>query len=137
MVKEGDEIAKGAPVFHSKKDPRFLFVSPVQSGTVKEVVRGAKRKILKIVVEQQEGDVISHKNTCRLNLEPRRALPRFLLCSGAWPFIKERPYVDITADPDVPLPKAIYVSTYASAPLDVDFAICTQEPQGFDFQKGD
>ena len=26
IVKEGDKIAKGAPVFHSKKDPRVSFV---------------------------------------------------------------------------------------------------------------
>ena len=60
MIREGDSISKGEPIFHAKKDPRILFVSPV-SGIIKDVVRGAKRKILKIVIEQQEGDVISHK----------------------------------------------------------------------------
>ena len=45
MIREGDSIAKGAPIFHSKKDPRILFVSPV-SGIIKDVVRGAKRRIL-------------------------------------------------------------------------------------------
>ena len=51
MVKEGESVAKGAPVFHSKQDPRIIFVSPV-SGVVKEIVRGAKRKILKIVIDK-------------------------------------------------------------------------------------
>ena len=31
MVKEGDLVAKGAPIFHAKYDPRILFVSPVNS----------------------------------------------------------------------------------------------------------
>lgn len=131
MVKEGEKIAKGAPVFHSKKDPRILLVSPV-AGTVKEVVRGAKRKILKIVVEQQEGDIISHKIPTDKSLS-RESVTEILLKSGAWPFIKQRPY-GITADPDA-TPKAIYVSTYASAPLDVDFQFLLKNHKD-DFQKG-
>ena len=131
MVKEGDKIAKGAPVFHSKKDPRILFVSPV-SGTVKEMIRGAKRKILKIVIEEQEGDVITHKIPASKSLN-REDITEILLKSGAWPFIKERPY-GITANPDV-TPKAIYISTYASAPLDVDFQFLLKNNKE-DFQKG-
>ena len=49
MVKEGDEVVKGAPVFHAKHDPKILFVSPA-SGVIKEIRRGAKRKILEIVI---------------------------------------------------------------------------------------
>ena len=131
MVKEGEKIAQGAPVFHSKKDPRIIFVSPV-AGTIKEVVRGAKRKILKIVVEQQEGEIISHKILADKSLN-RESVTQILLKSGAWPFIKQRPY-GITADPDAS-PKAIYVSTYASAPLDVDFQFLLKNHKD-DFQKG-
>jgi len=131
MVKEGEKIAQGAPVFHSKKDPRIIFVSPV-AGTIKEVVRGAKRKILKIVVEQQEGEIISHKILADKSLN-RESVIEILLKSGAWPFIKQRPY-GITADPDA-TPKAIYVSTYASAPLDVDFQFLLKNHKD-DFQKG-
>ena len=131
IVKEGEKIAQGAPVFHSKNDPRIIFVSPV-AGTVKEVVRGAKRKILKIVVEQQEGDIISHKILANKSLN-RKIVTEILLKSGAWPFIKQRPY-GITADPDA-TPKAIYVSTYASAPLDVDFQFLLKNHKD-DFQKG-
>jgi Na+-transporting NADH:ubiquinone oxidoreductase subunit A len=131
MVKEGEKIAEGAPVFHSKKDPRILFVSPV-SGTVKEVVRGAKRKILKIVIEEQAGDVVTHKIPASKSLN-RENITEILLNSGAWPYIKQRPY-GITADPDA-IPKAIYVSTYASAPLDVDFQFLLKNDKE-DFQKG-
>tara|TARA_B100001175_G_scaffold315368_1_gene326766 strand:+ start:4827 stop:6176 length:1350 start_codon:yes stop_codon:yes gene_type:complete len=131
MVKEGDKVAKGAAVFHSKKDTRILFTSPV-SGIVKEVIRGAKRKILKIVIEQQEGDIITHK-VPPSNSFDRESITEVLLKSGAWPFIKQRPY-GITADPDL-IPKAIYVSTYASAPLDVDFQFLLKNNKE-DFQSG-
>ena len=33
-VKEREIIAQGTPVFHSKKDPRVSFVSPVSATTV-------------------------------------------------------------------------------------------------------
>ena len=131
MVKEGDKIAKGADVFRSKKNPRILFVSPV-SGIVKEIIRGAKRKILKIVIEQQEGDVITHKIPPSNSFD-RESITEVLLKSGAWPFIKQRPY-GITADPDL-TPKAIYVSTYASAPLDPDFQFLLKNNKE-DFQSG-
>jgi Na+-transporting NADH:ubiquinone oxidoreductase subunit A len=56
-----------------------------------------------------------------------------LLKTGAWPFIKQRPY-GVMADPDV-IPKSIYISTYASAPLDVDFEFLLKNHKE-DFQKG-
>ena len=130
-VKEREIIAQGTPVFHSKKDPRVSFVSPV-SGTVKEIIRGAKRKILKIVIEQHEGDIIFHEIPVIKSLNKER-IKEILLKSGAWPFIKQRPY-GIIANPDA-TPKAIYVSTYATAPLDVDFQFLLKNNQE-DFQKG-
>jgi Na+-transporting NADH:ubiquinone oxidoreductase subunit A len=130
-VKEREIIAQGTPVFHSKKDPRVSFVSPV-SGTVKEIIRGAKRKILKIVIEQHEGDIIFHEIPVIKSLNNER-IKEILLKSGAWPFIKQRPY-GIIANPDA-TPKAIYVSTYSTAPLDVDFQFLLKNNQE-DFQKG-
>src|SRR3989339_1506647 len=50
LVKEGDVVKCGTPVFFSKDQPEILFASPV-SGTVKAVVRGEKRLILDIVIE--------------------------------------------------------------------------------------
>jgi len=131
MVKEGDKIAKGAPVFYAKKNPQIVFVSPV-SGIVKEIQRGAKRKILKIVIEAQKGEAIVHKIPS-LNRLDRKTVTDILLKSGAWPFIKQRPY-GVLADPDL-TPKSIYISTYASAPLDVDFQFLLKNNQK-DFQTG-
>jgi Na+-transporting NADH:ubiquinone oxidoreductase subunit A len=45
----------------------------------------------------------------------KEKIKSFLLKSGCWPFIKQRPY-DIVADPDAN-PKAIFISAYTTAPL--------------------
>ena len=50
-------------------------------------------------------------------------LKTYLLQTGGWAFIKQRPY-DIIANPDV-TPKAIFVSGYTTAPLaaDLDYVL--------------
>ena len=49
LVKVGDKVEAGSPLFFDKKRPEILFTSPV-SGTVAAVNRGEKRKILSVVV---------------------------------------------------------------------------------------
>ena len=117
LVKEGDLVAKGAPIFHAKHDPRILFVSPV-SGIVKEILRGSKRKILHVIIENKNDSVTKHDINILSKLD-RSTIVEILLNSGAWPFIKQRPY-GILADPDI-TPKSIYVSSCCTAPLGVDF----------------
>ena len=103
LIKEGDSVAKGSPIFHAKQDPRILFVSPI-SGVVKEIRRGAKRKILEIVIENIKDSVVKHdvKPLAKMN---RVSVIETLLKSGAWPFIIQRPY-GIIAEPDIK-PKSI------------------------------
>jgi Na+-transporting NADH:ubiquinone oxidoreductase subunit A len=52
-----------------------------------------------------------------------------LFASGCWPFVKQRPY-DVVANPNQ-VPKAIFVSAYASAPLatDVDYILAGKEAE--------
>ena len=45
LVKEGDRVKAGTPLFFNKYNERVLFTSPV-SGTVAAVNRGEKRKVL-------------------------------------------------------------------------------------------
>jgi Na+-transporting NADH:ubiquinone oxidoreductase subunit A len=117
LDKEGDLVAKGAPIFHAKHENRILFVSPV-SGIVKEILRGSKRKILHVIIENKNDSVIKHDIKMLSKLD-RSTIVEILLNSGAWPFIKQRPY-GILADPDI-TPKSIYVSSCCTAPLGVDF----------------
>jgi Na+-transporting NADH:ubiquinone oxidoreductase subunit A len=70
------------------------------------------------VIENKNDFVIKHDITSPTKTD-RSIILDILLKSGAWPFIKQRPY-GILADPDI-IPKSIYVSSYSTAPLDVDF----------------
>ncbi len=50
VVKEQEYVMAGGPLFIDKNHPELKFVSPV-SGVVTSVERGARRKVLNIVVE--------------------------------------------------------------------------------------
>ena len=65
VVKEGDKVKAGDALFVNKLYPEVKFASPV-SGTVREVVRGERRKVLCIKVDadaQQESAL--HQGRCR------------------------------------------------------------------------
>ena len=119
LVKEGDKVKKGTPLFFSKKNPRVHFVSPV-AGEILAISRGEKRKILEVVISGHNNidDSIKFKtnNFQKLSVDEIKDL---LLKSGTWPFILQRPYGVIAQPEDKP--KAIYISTYSTSPLGVDF----------------
>ena len=118
VAKEGSKIKAGETVFHNKANEAMKFVSPV-SGEVIEILRGAKRKILAIKIHAtKEQSYVDHG---KFNLEAAKpeAIKAHLLTSGCWVFIKQRPY-DVIANPDK-LPKAIFISGSASAPLAADY----------------
>ena len=54
-VKEGDKVNVGDTVYYAKNNEKIKFVSPV-SGEIKEIVRGAKRKILSVKITADEKD---------------------------------------------------------------------------------
>ena len=121
LVKEGDRVLCGSPVLADKKNTAILVTSPV-SGTVKEIVRGDKRKLLAVLVEsdvEQQSVDFGKRAVASMDAEQVKAA---LLESGLWPFIVQRPY-GIIADPEVQ-PKAVFVSTFDSAPLAADAEFC-------------
>ena len=50
LVREGDKVLAGSPVLADKETPDILFTSPV-SGTVTEIVRWEKRKLLEVRIK--------------------------------------------------------------------------------------
>lgn len=115
-VEVGDTVKAGDVVFYDKKMSRVKFAAPV-GGEVIEINRGAKRSIASIVIlagKEQESRTYDVPSATA----PREELVEFLLESGAWPAIRQRPY-NIVADPDV-TPRDIFVSTFDTAPLAPD-----------------
>ena len=114
LVREGDKVLAGTPVLADKMSQNILFASPV-SGTVAEVVRGEKRKLLEVRIKadaQQEYVDFGVKQVSDMTAEQ---IKESILAAGLWPAIIQRPY-GIIANPEVK-PKAIFVSAFNTAPL--------------------
>lgn len=117
LVKEGDRVLTGSPVLADKKTPDILVTSPI-SGTVKEVVRGEKRKLLAVLISADEKQEYLDFGKKDINSMKADEVKDTLLKSGLWAGIIQRPY-GIVPDPAV-APKAIFVSTFNTAPLAAD-----------------
>ena len=117
LVKVGDKVEAGSPLFFDKNNPRILFTSPV-SGTVSAINRGEKRKLLNIAVEPDATQVYKELKVVDAKAS-RSEIVEMLLESGLWTRIVERPF-GVIANPDAQ-PKAIFVSAFDSAPLAPDY----------------
>lgn len=122
VVKEGATVKAGEVIFFSKKDEAVKFVAPV-SGTIHEIIRGEKRVILEIRITADFQDSFLEHSTKNPKELSSVEVKEYLLASGCWPFIKQRPY-DVIAHSD-DTPKTIFVSGIHSAPLtgDLDFIL--------------
>lgn len=123
-VKEGDSVKAGSPLFVDKKRPEVKFTSPV-SGTVSEIVRGEKRKLLEVRVKADPETVYAEFGLPKPETITAEQAISSLLESGLWACIKQRPY-GIIPDPDV-RPKAVYISGFDTAPLAADYDFILRE----------
>ena len=117
LVREGDRVLAGSPVLADKMAQNILFTSPV-SGTVAEVVRGEKRKLLEVRIKadaKQESVDFGIKDVNQLSADQ---IKECILAAGLWPSLVQRPY-GIIANPQLK-PKAIFVSAFNTAPLAAD-----------------
>ena len=106
-VKVGDRVKAGSPLFHDKVFEQMHFTSPV-SGTVKDIVRGERRKVMSIDIEADTA--IQYEK-----FDTTGDVKALLLKSGLWALMKQRPY-DCIAMPNK-TPRAIFISSFDSAPV--------------------
>ena len=135
-VKAGDKVKAGSCVFFDKYNEKVRFSSPV-SGEVTDVIRGAKRRILEVKLKADAETKYETFSTLDASAS-REQIIEGLLESGVWPFIRQKPF-DIIANP-MDMPKAIFISTFNTAPLapDNDFVLHGLENEfqtGIDFLK--
>ncbi|MBR5464276.1 MAG: Na(+)-translocating NADH-quinone reductase subunit A [Alistipes sp.] len=125
LVKVGDEVKAGTPLFFNKADERILFTSPV-SGVVAAINRGEKRKVLSVTVTPAEKQTYEEFPKLDVKKASREEVVELLLKSGLWPMIQQRPY-GIIANPS-DQPKAIFISAFDTAPLapDYDFVLAAE-----------
>jgi len=132
LVKPGEQVKAGTPLFADKYNERILFTSPV-SGEVADVVRGEKRKVLEVRVladSQQQFEDFGAGDASTMN---RETVVQKLLASGVWAVLRQRPF-DVVANP-AQTPKHIFISCFDTNPLapDQDFVV---RNQGEDLQAG-
>jgi len=114
ILKEGQAVKAGQPIFFDKSNEDVKFVSPV-SGKIIEIVRGEKRKILSIKIEADSTQEYMDHGVLNVDTASQEEIKSKLLASGCWAFIKQRPY-DIIAGVNSE-PKSIFISAHATAPL--------------------
>ncbi|MCB0805663.1 MAG: Na(+)-translocating NADH-quinone reductase subunit A [Bacteroidales bacterium] len=122
FLKEGDPVKAGTPVFFDKYRDNIVFSSPV-SGTIKEIHRGAKRKMLEVRIDSNgKMEYEDYGAADPLSLDRKQVIEK-LMKSGVWANIRQRPY-SVIANPESE-PKAIHISAFDTAPLgpDMDFLV--------------
>jgi len=132
LVKEGDIVKIGSPIFFDKYRDNIVFTSPI-SGVVSEIKRGAKRKLLEVRIESDSKKTSIDFGKGNPATMDRESVIEKLLKSGLWSLIKQRPYSVIAHPEDKP--KAVYISGFDNGPLapDYDFIL---HGRGDDFQTG-
>jgi Na+-transporting NADH:ubiquinone oxidoreductase subunit A len=135
MVKEGDTVKAGTPLFHDKKHDSIVFTAPV-SGEVVQVKRGEKRKLLEVIILADKS--VEHVQFNKYSVSDISGLAREvaqqqMLQSGVWVNIVQRPF-GIVADPNAK-PKSIFISGFDSSPLAPDFGLLFKGQENY-FQTG-
>ncbi len=118
VVREGDVVKAGDTLFVNKASQEVGFSSPV-SGTVAAIVRGERRKVLRIVVKADKETRYTdygQKDPAKLTGEEVKTS---LLQAGFFGYINQLPYA-VSTTPDT-TPKAIFVSALRDMPLAADF----------------
>jgi len=118
LVKEGDPVLAGSPLMADKAHPEILLTSPV-SGTVAQIVRGEKRKLLAVVIQADDKKEAVDFGARKIASLSDAEVRELLLKSGLWVSLVQRPY-GILADPAL-RPKSVFVSAFNTAPLAADY----------------
>ena len=126
LIEEGSRVKAGTPLFYDKYNEDVLFTSPI-SGTYKQLVRGAKRRIMDVRIEPDGQDDFLDFGVKPIPGLSREQIILKLLKSGVWPAIRQRPF-SIIAKPDQN-PRDIFITAFKTVPLapDMDFIVNGRE----------
>ena len=117
LVKEGDHVDIGTPLFFNKENPDQKWGAP-GAGTICKIQYGPRRVIEKIVIKlEKDRDEFSRKAialdaTAKLK---RKEIKSILSDSNLWHLIRQRPYNHVANPEDEP--RDIFISALHTAPL--------------------
>jgi Na+-transporting NADH:ubiquinone oxidoreductase subunit A len=116
LVREGDRVSLGQPLFGDKSQPGVQYVSP-GCGVVSAIHRGEKRALQSVVITLEGGEEETFFSCHRDALPTLDAtqIEENLLASGLWTAFRTRPYSKVPS-PDSSA-YAIFVTAMDSNPL--------------------
>ena len=135
IVKVGDKVKIGSPLFFDKLNPEIKWASP-GCGIVKNIEFGPRRVIEKIEIEldkdQESIEYKVHSKEEITNLSKDQILTT-ILEANLFPFFRQRPFNSV---PDHKIkPRDIFISGLNTAPLSADLEVVLAH-QLEDFQAG-
>ena len=133
-VQEGDSVARGQALFHERGDPAICFSAPA-SGHVREINRGAQRRVDSIVIEVEGGRARQFRNYSddALRSLEAEAIAETLLASGLWTAFRTRPGLGVPISTTRPV--ELFVTAIDTNPLAPDPRIIIDEAQD-NFHRG-
>ncbi len=104
LVKKGDAVNIGSPLFEDKKKPWIRFLSP-GGGTVTDIEYGHRRAITRIVIET--GETEEHEAFEPVDEKAAKGMDRdqvidAMAVRGLWPLVRSLPYRTIAAPDEKP-----------------------------------
>lgn len=122
VVKEGEAVRRGQPIFEDRKLPGVFHTAP-GAGTIVAIHRGARRALQSVVIELTEGEKSgapeTHSYESYSGAAPRGLsddqVRSLLLESGAWTHLRTRPFGHTPA-PDA-VAAAVFVNAMDTNPL--------------------
>ena len=143
LVKEGELVKRGQPLFEDRKTPGVVYTAP-GAGKVLGVHRGDKRALQSVVIHLSESEqagsvaddelVAFEKFTGKAPSEvSREEVVALLVESGVWPVLRKRPFSKV---PDIDgKPFALFVNAMDTNPLAAKPELAVEERKA-DFNAG-
>jgi len=128
LVKEGERVRLGQPLFSDKNNNEVLFTAPA-AGEVKAIHRGAKRRFESLVIAIDGDQAVDFGNffSSPSSRSPQE-LRSLLLRSGLWTSFRARPFGKIPAADATP--SSLFITALDTTPLAADpLVIVQQEPE--------
>jgi len=131
LVREGDRVKLGQPVYMDKDNPGVNFTAP-GSGIVAKVNRGERRVLQSVVIslDGDEAESFASYGPDELAELDAQAVRDNLLASGLWTALRTRPFSKIPA-PDAEA-RALFVTAIDTNPLAADPSVIIKtDPDAF------
>lgn len=135
LVKEGDLVKRGTPLYIDKKNTDLHFCAPA-AGTVRSIDYGPRRALERVVIDvadQDDAESYTSYTPDQLLGISREETLGLLLRSGMLALIRQRPFGHV-ADPAV-TPKSIFVNGMNTGLYQPDLAVAVEGRERY-FQSG-